>query len=381
MRIGIDARFAVRQPRRGIGTYSINLLNSMVALNKQIDFILYTDRDDVEGVLPPGANVTVRKLWPSSYPLWEQLALPLAAKYDRLDILHSLGNTAPLWLSVKTHLVLSLMDVMFLQSGDFIPAPTTFYQKLGRFYRSWVAPSNARRSSAVITISDFSRRDILQLIHGLDARKVASVHLACDPRYALRNQPTPTFIDRPFLLCLGAEDPRKNTLRIVQGYLNAVEKYRIEHNLVISGYANWVGSPAHQLVQTSNAESRVRFLTFISVEDLAALYQRATAFLYISLYEGFGIPILEAFTSGCPVIASNSTSIPEVGGDAAIYVDPTNALAIEEAIARLCNDSRLQSDLRLKGYERAKHFSWEKVSRETLEIYRKVLHGSQGIRG
>jgi glycosyltransferase involved in cell wall biosynthesis len=134
-------------------------------------------------------------------------------------------------------------------------------------------------------------------------------------------------------------------------------------------------------VQAANAEARVRFLPFISVDDLIALYQRATALLYISLYEGFGIPILEAFTSGCPVIASNTTSIPEVAGNAALYVDPTNILAIEDAIARMCNDFLLHSDLKKKGYKRASQFGWDKVAQETLAVYYSLLSRTVGVLG
>ena len=373
MKIGIDARFAVRQPRRGIGTYSLHLLRELVKRDSQINFVLYVDRDDVGGVLPSAPNVQVHRLWPSAYPIWEQFSLPLAVKRDDLDLLHTLGNTAPLWLPARTQLVLSLMDVMFLQSGAFIPTPTTLYQRAGRLYRACVAPANARRSKAVITISDFSRQDILQMISGLPPQKVVPIHLACDPKFALTNHPTSNFSNRPFLLCLGAEDPRKNTLRIVEAYLSALQNQSIDTDLVITGYANWQDSPAHRLVNAAGFDEKVKFLSFISIEQLVSLYQQATAFLYLSLYEGFGIPILEAYACGCPVIASNTTSIPEVGGDAAIYIDPTDVSAIEEAITRLCNDPVLQSDLRSKGLERAKHFSWMKVADETLNVYQRAL--------
>ena len=187
MKIGIDARFAVRQPRRGIGTYSLNLLNFIVKLDSKINFFLYTDRADVEGVLPSGVNVQVRRLWPSAYPLWEQMSLPMAVKFDKLDLLHTLGNTAPLWLPARTLLVLSLMDVMFLQSGEFIPTPTNLYQRAGRAYRAWVAPPNTHQSIAIITISDFSRKDILRMISGLPSKKIVVIHLACDPHVPARH--------------------------------------------------------------------------------------------------------------------------------------------------------------------------------------------------
>lgn len=378
MKVGIDARFAVRKPRRGIGTYSVNLLNAIANLDEQIEFILYTDRDDVEGVLPVAANISVRRLWPSSYPLWEQLALPVAARLDRLDLLHTLGNTAPLLLPKRTMLVLSLMDVMFLQSGEFVPKPRTLYQKLGRIYRALVAPFNARRASSIITISDFSKQDILKLINGLSPKSVVTMHLACDHRFAVAELSSYMGSKRPFFLCLGAEDPRKNTLRIVQGYLNALKNFEIEHDLVVGGYENWEGSPSHLLVKAASAESRVKFLSFISIEELIELYCNATCFLYISLYEGFGIPILEAFSCGCPVVASNVTSMPEVGGDAAVYVDPRSVAEIEHAIVSLSGNCTLRSDLTLRGFKQVERFNWEKVARETLSVYHRVLRPVDG---
>lgn len=378
MKVGIDARFAVRKPRRGIGTYSVNLLNAISMLDEQIEFILYTDRDDVDGVLPVSANISVRRLWPLSYPLWEQLVLPLAARMDRLDLLHTLGNTAPLLLPKRTMLVLSLMDVMFLQSGEFVPKPRTLYQKLGRIYRALVAPPNARRASSIITISDYSRQDILKLINGLSPQSVVTMHLACDPRFAVTELSPFKGSKRPFFLCLGAEDPRKNTLRIVQGYLSALKNFEIEQDLVISGYENWENSPAHLLVKAASAESRVKFLSFVSTGELIELYSNATCFLYISLYEGFGIPILEAFACGCPVVASNVTSIPEVGGDAAIYVDPRSVAEIEQAIVTLSGNGTLRSDLTMRGLKRVERFNWDKVARETLFVYQGVLRSVDG---
>lgn len=379
MKVGIDARFAIRQPRRGIGTYSINLLRELVQIDRDVYFVLYTDREDTESVLPSGPNVSVKCLWPRNYTLWEQMAFPLAVMRDDLDLLHTLGNTAPLWLLGRTRLVLTLHDVMFLQSNEFVPKPTTNYQRAGRLYRSFVVPLNTRHADSVITISNFSRQDIINLIRNLDCENVIPIYEACDPVFSNTPVLPQKLIGRPYFLCLGAEDPRKNTKRIVNGYIEAIRNNDIKEDLVIVGYSNWSGCPAHQLVKNAGAEGRVHFLSFISLDELVALYQHATGLLYLSLYEGFGIPILEAYSCGCPVIASNTTSIPEVGGDAAIFIDPTDTHAIGDSIARLCKDPGLQSDLRRRGLERAKLFSWKYTAIKTLEVYRKVLRNSKDV--
>ena len=379
MRVGIDAHFITRHPRRGIGNYSLNVVSELVKLSPQTDFYLYIAAADIEGVLPTAANVTIRTLKMWGFPLREQVALPLAARRDRLDILHCLGNTAPIFMPRSVQLVLSLMDVMFLQTGEFIPKPSNNYQVFGRIYRSIVGPRCARSAAQVITISEFSRGDILQLISGLDAARVHVTHLSCDPVFKLDLSTLPRAGEsgiggrRPYIFALGADDPRKNTLRLVKAYLTLLKRYGIDHDLLISGYSNWERSDAYRAVVNAQATDRVEFLPFVSILELAVLYRNATFFVYPSLYEGFGIPVLEAFSSGCPVIASKTTSIPEVGGDAAIYVDPLSEEEISAAMYRLIQDNDLRQSLIQRGHVRASEFSWAETARQTLLIYERCM--------
>lgn len=377
MRVGVDARFITRLPRRGIGNYSLHLIRELVELAPHISFFLYISAEDLDGVLPISSNVTVRRLAMTSYPLWEQLCLPRASAADKVDILHCLGNTAPLRLPGSVKLVLTLHDVMFLRSGVFVPRPTNSYQTLGRFYRQVVVPSCALIADAVITVSEYSRNDILSAIQGLGPEAVHVTHESCDPAFIQNSgealvlaNPSQT---RPYLLALGADDPRKNTQRLVLAYLSLLEEYDIEEDLVISGYTNWKSSEAYRLVVKADATQRVRFLSYVSLDELAMLYRNARLFVYPSLYEGFGIPLLEAFSSGCPVVASNVTSIPEVAGNAAFYVDPNSQDEIAEAIFRLLHDDELRISLSASGHKRAEQFSWRETARKTLSIYESCI--------
>jgi glycosyltransferase involved in cell wall biosynthesis len=379
MRVGIDARFVTTLPRRGIGTYSLNLIRSLVGENPDVEFFLYTRHVDHEGVLPRARNAQVRRLAVPLYPLWEQLALPLAASRDRVDILHCLGNTGPIFASGRPRQVLSLMDVMFLDTGEFVPRPVTTYQRLGRLYRSQVSPRTSQRADAVITISDFSRRDILRLIPGLDPARVTTIHLACDPAFSEkaaaeeRDPALDSLPPSPFILCLGAEDPRKNTLRMVRAYLALLRNDDVAEDLVIAGYRNWERSPGFLEARKAGAESRIHFMPYVPMADLVDLYRRATLFAYPSLYEGFGIPILEAFSAGCPVVASGATSIPEVGGDAASYFDPRSVEELAEAMLRVIRNPRLRASMIEKGRQRARGFGWDQVAARTMEVYRGCL--------
>ena len=379
MRVGIDARFITRHPRRGIGNYSLHVVNALVKLHPEVQFFLYIAIPDSEGILPRAPNVTVRQLKMPAYPLWEQIALPRAAREDRLDILHGLGNTAPMFVPAGVHMVLSLMDVMFLQTGEFVPKPTNRYQAWGRHYRRFVSPRCARAADHVITISDFSRKDILDLIPGLDPARVHVTFLSCDAvfQHQRSTEPSPRSAadgPRPYIFTLGANDPRKNTVRLVTAYLALVKEHGIEHDLVISGYAGWEQSEALRLVKEAGATERVKFLGFIDIQELVALYRNAALFVYPSLYEGFGIPLLEAFSSGCPVIASNVTSIPEVASDAALCVDPLSVEQIKTTMLQVLQDDALRASLVQKGYARARQFTWEETARQTFAIYEACLN-------
>jgi len=371
MKIGIDARFITNNPRRGIGTYSINLLHNLVNGFPDIDFYLYIYREDIENVLPASKNTFIKRLPIPIYPLWEQIALPLAAYRDNLDILHCLGNTAPIFIAGNTCLIITLHDVMFLQSGSLIPSPVTVYQKLGRLYRSIIVPLVARKSRALITVSEYSKFDILNLIPGTLENRIMVTYEGCDPAFTIddSNSEHPT---TPFILSLGADDPRKNTLLLVKAFLKLIEDVTIPHNLVIVGYKNWEGSASHKAVLHSSAAHRIIFLPFITTAELADLYSIATVFVYPSLYEGFGIPLLEAFNMRCPVIASSSTSIPEVGGDAPEYFDPNNIAELTEKMLKVIQDASLRKAMIQRGAIMALKFNWDSVATRTVAVYQKV---------
>ncbi|MDP3759111.1 MAG: glycosyltransferase family 1 protein [Ramlibacter sp.] len=381
MRVGIDARFVTGLPRRGIGTYSLHLIRAMVSAYPDIEFFLFTRQPDLDGVLPRAPNAHVRQLTAPFYPLWEQVALPLAANRENVDILHCLGNTGPLITLGQARHVLTVHDVMFLQSGMFVPKPTTLYQKLGRWYRAMITPRCARNADAVITVSEFSKHDILALIPDVSPIRVAVTFEGCDPLFADTRaameaaaiSPEKSCAVVPFIFCLGAGDPRKNTLRMVQAYLKLVRENGVAEDLVIAGYKNWENSLAYKEVLQAGVTNRVRFLPFVPVPELAILYRRATLFAYPSLYEGFGIPILEAFNAGCPVVASGVTSIPEVGGDAALYVDPESVDELAAAMLSVINDSSLRESMIAKGRARAGQFGWDRVANQTMDVYRRCL--------
>ncbi|NTU72605.1 glycosyltransferase family 4 protein [Candidatus Roizmanbacteria bacterium] len=375
MIIGVDARFAVRN-RRGIGNYSLNLIRNLAIIDSVNQYILYIDMDDLEEVLPNQQNFFIKKLSPANYIVWEQVLLPLQAKRDNLDVLHCLGNTAPIKIARKTKLVLSIMDVMYLKDYSVLPQSYSTYQKFGRVYRKFIVPRAARNITKVITISNFSKTDILYHIKTLHSDEVAVTYLAANGIFKhCKNELTFERLKKKynildnFIFTLGATDLRKNTERIVRVYLYLRSNKMLSEQLVISGLPDWRDTPLYSMIQKSSLEKHIVFLDFVPEIELMCIYNFAKVFLYPSLYEGFGLPPLEAMSCGVPVITSNTTSIPEIVGNSAMLIDPYSDEAIKNALVLMLNDESLRNIYIERGYNQVKKFSWKKMASETLGIY------------
>ncbi len=378
MKIGFDARFAVHD-RRGIGTHVLNVIVNLALIDKVNQYILYIDKEDKRTVLPRQTNFCIKLIGPSNYLLWEQISLPVSVMKDKIDILHCTGNTAPIFLTRKTKLVITIHDVMYLKSYSEIPRSPILYQRMGRLYRKLIVPRAAMHAVKVMAVSKYSIHDIKNSIPALKEKDMAVTYNATSEvfgrqigsavdtireKYAIRDG---------YVLAVGGTDPRKNTAFVIGNYMKLRREGKVAEKLVVVGVANWRRSQFYGQVQKANRTGDVLFMDFITEEELAALYHGARAVLYLSLYEGFGIPSLEAMTCGVPVITSNTTSMPEIVGDAALMIDPTDEKAFEVALIGLLNDENLRKELIKRGLERAKSFSWKKTAENTLKIYESVM--------
>ncbi len=387
MRIGIDIRYALHT-RRGIGTYILNLIDNLASIDQTNQYFLYTDVDDDEGIIPRQDNFKVIKISLNKhssnqqnldrtksklFAVWEQILLPLQASIDKLDILHCPGNTAPLYLSASIQLVLTVHDVMFALPSTVLPKPKSLYSSLFNKYCTWILPQIVRRSSATITVSDYSMKDILDYTK-VDRQKLHVIYPGIDPSFKKIDDRTITDfrnrfgIDNKFILAFGAPDPRKNTITVLNSFLEFC-KTNDDRLLVISGVSDAYKNTIVKHISSSNFRNRIIILPFVSEQDLVLLYNAADLVLYPSLYEGCGFPVLESMACGTPVIASNVTSIPEVAGDAAILVDPLNINQIANSLTKLSVDQNLQQTLIDKGNLQASKFSWWRTAQENFNIY------------
>ncbi len=389
LHLGIDARLI--HYRRGMGTVIYSLINEWVRFMTTLTgdalapfrLTLYVDSARAVTAAATFANdyVTARQLGPAFYPLWEQWLLPRQALRDGVDVLYCPANTAPIFLPASIKLALTIHDVMYLLPQGQLPTSPSLYQRLGRHYRRWVVPKAARRADLIVTDSQFSRRDILQYLGSslsTSAAAIQVVTLAAAAEYGPQLPENITLglaqlkVRPPYILGLGAIDPRKNTARLIEAF--AQLKNRTQ-KLVVTGLDPAAQAHFGKLAQQYglNLGNDVILLGFVSERELAALYAGATLLLYPSLYEGFGLPVLEAMACGTPVIASNTSSIPEIAGEAALFIDPTDITAMSNAMQRLIDEPSLRQQLIESGRVRASQFNWQFSAKLMLTLLSKVV--------
>ena len=383
MRIAINAYF-LEQPATGSGEHIYYLLEGLDAVDESNKYlVLYPRLTGSQVVRVPhlGSQFEIKEVRSAAERLgprfgklwWEQAALRGVCSAQRVDLLHSPYFASPLYPSVPT--VVTIHDV--------IPLVLPGYGRSlhVRAYMKLVAAA-ARRADAILTVSETSKRDIVRVlaipperIHVTYNAADASLRPICDMA-ALEGIRDSHGIAGDYLLYFGGFDRRKNVERILQAFKAAHTDFHSPCQLVLAGSLNLVGHPLYPdprtMVRRLGIEEQVIVTGRISEEEKPLLYSGATAFVFPSLYEGFGMPVLEAMACGTPVITSNISSLPEVAGDAALLVDPTNVDAIAEAMVRIVNDAGLREELSRKGLQRASRFSWEASALKTLEVYRQV---------
>lgn len=379
MKIGIDAR--TLSNKRGIGNVVFHLLQALSATPADSIYIIYVDEPKALDFVPSDPRFYGKLIRPKLYPFWEQIALPYHAIKDQLDILHCPANSAPIFLPKRIKLVLTIHDVMFMFPSYQLPKSPSLYQRLGRQYLKYIVPLAARKASAITTVSSTSREDILQYIRMLDRDRISVIWSAANGECkeilndSLLNETKEKFNLKShshFILSLGALDPRKNTSTVLKAFAKFQKTNLLNIQLVIVGLTSAGIEKFKQLAKNLGIENDVVFAGFVSESDLVALYNLATLLLYPSLYEGFGLPVLEAMMCGTAVIASNSGSIPEIAGDAALMVNPSEIGELVEAMHLLFSDNQLRNDLVIKGRARARMFSWQKMADETFNVYQSL---------
>ena len=316
-------------------------------------------------------NVHIMEIGNNFYPKWEQIALPRAVKELNLDILHCTSNTAP--LRCKIPLVLTLHDIIFLEARD--KSNHSFYQNLGWYYRRLVVPRILKKCQRIITVSDFELNNIISKL-SIPRERMAMIYNGFNEWFKPTTEEDFTYqkyIDQSgYFFFLGNTDPKKNTERTLIAYSKYLEKSDVKRQLLMADldrqYLNDILSRNH----IEHIRKMIVMPGYIVNRDLPNIYNNAFAFLYPSLRESFGIPLLEAMACGTPVITSNTSSMPEIGGPNAILINPENADEIAEMMLKLEKDDDFYRQQEKVGIDRAKLFSWRQTAERLLELYEDV---------
>jgi glycosyltransferase involved in cell wall biosynthesis len=367
MRVAIDAR---KLHDFGIGTYIRNLLRHLARLDRESEFVLLVGEPDMDVASQLGRNFrTVLETSPN-YSLQEQVRIPWALRREQPDVFHAPHYILP--IGVRCRSVVTIHDCIHLMFPQYLP------NRMAYAYARASMWSAARKSARILTVSEASKRDILHFFR-VPPEKIEVVYNAIDERFWSR--PDEGDVSRVreryqltsrFVLYVGNIKPHKNLVRLIEAF-DLVRKRGLDDvKLLIIGDEISKLPALRRAVHGHKLHKEVRFLGYVRDETLAILYRLASAFAFPSLYEGFGLPALEAMASGTPVVTSNVSSLPEVAGTAAVLVDPYDVDAIADGLIRVLTDTRLASELSRRGLVRARDFSWERSVARTHEIYRQV---------
>jgi glycosyltransferase involved in cell wall biosynthesis len=385
MRIGIDVTSAVRQGA-GIGRFTREIIRAYLALDPVHEHVLFAATGEL-----PSATIEQRlsyitelahhsRLSTFRFPLsddwlhrvWHRarLPVPIEALMGRMDLFHEPDFVLPPTLP-RTPTLLTVHDLTFIRDAE------SALPKLRR-YLNRVVPRSVARATHVLADSLATQNDLIELFR-TPAEKITTLYGGVDAHFCPVRDPERLAAVRakynigpePFILGLGTIQPRKNYQRLAQAFANL--KFQISSlKLVIAGGKGWLYDSIFAEVKRLGLQDHVMFPGFVDDDDLPALYSAAALFAFPSIYEGFGLPVLEAMACGTPVVTSNTSSLVEVGGDAALLVDPANVDALADAMRRILQDADLRQQLVKRGFEQARRFTWEKAALQLKEIYERI---------
>jgi len=401
MTIGIDASRAFKQEKTGVERYAYNIIENLIKADSENQYILYSrdslvdfldsrvkPKDDTTGGndKKEGSKIRIKKLnWPFKY-FWTQGRLSLEMLFKAPDMLFVPASSMPIIHPKNT--VAVIHDVGFMKYPEA-------YSKWQLAYLKWSTKFAAKHAKKIITISEFSKQEIIKYFSSSDKEgnnledKIFITLLACDlEEFKIINNPERIKnilrkykIDTPYILFVGRLEAKKNILNIVKAFAKISHEldsslrsdpFRMTKNrikLVLAGAKGLDWSRVKNFIKDNSLQKDIILTGYVADEDLPYLYSGADLFLFPSLYEGFGMPVLEAMACGTPVITSNNNSLPEVAEEAAVLVDPSDTKLMADKISEVLQDNNLREKLKQAGLKQAQKFSWRKCAEKTLEIF------------
>jgi glycosyltransferase involved in cell wall biosynthesis len=365
------------QKHAGLGRYAGEIARALARDRDEIDLSLFYNREgeahlpDYLSHIPYQTVNTGNKPWRMRVLLSQMLHWPMNKTFGAVEIFHATNHLLAYFKQTRT--VYTLHDLIFLHYPEY-------HLPYNRWYLTFAMPRYLRAADVIVTPSECSRQDAIKF-YNLSESKIKVIYEAAAPHFKPATDPTALEAARQkynlpqrFILHVGTLEPRKNLSRLLEAFQPLLTDWP-ELKLVLVGKKGWLYDSFFQRLQTLGLQECVIFPGFVDEADLPAFYQLAEVFVYPSLYEGFGLPALEAMACGTPVVSSNSSSLPEVVGDAGLLVNPTDTAALSEALRRVLSDATLRADLEHRALARAQQFSWKKAADELEVIYRSLSQG------
>lgn len=371
MRIGIEAQRLFRPKKHGMDIVALELIRHLQEEDLENEYFIFVKPDEDNQVIQETPNFKIVEVEGGPYPLWEQVKLPQKVKEYNVQLLHCTSNTAPLKPGVP--LVLTLHDIIYLERLDLKKG--TWYQRLGNLYRRWNVPKIVPSCAAILTVSAFEQKRIEQHFK-LAKDQVQVVYNSVGDHFKSNAEAVDLVkikvkynLPEKFIFFLANTDPKKNLRGVLKALAILQAQGKLSIPLVMLDFKEAYLMEILQEIGATELRSMIHISGYVPNKELPYFYQLSTVYLYPSLRESFGIPILEAMACGTPVITSNTSSMPEVAGDAAILIDPFDPQTIADAILTLENDDQLRENLIDKGLLRAQQFSWSKTAKMVRKIY------------
>lgn len=369
MKIAIDCRGINWYHGTGIGTYTDNLVKNLLSLDKNNDYDLFWSGTDYENFESERSRCILTSSRHNKF--FQDYYFPRNLQRDNIELYHVPQNGIGISDNITCKKVVTIHDLI----------PYTMPETVGKGYLLKFLremPKIIEMATGILTVSHFSKKDILKFFP-INPDKIYVTPLAANKIFKpLDKNTSTTFIknkynlNKNFILYLGGFSDRKNVHGLITAFSKAYKSFNNDVDLVILGSYKDSSQKLVKLMRKFNMESHIKFVGFVPEIELPIFYNAATAFVYPSTYEGFGLPPLEAISCGTPVITSNISSIPEVIMDSALLIDPYNNSELQNAIETLVNDRELQVSLSIKGLKRSKEFSWQKTAHSTLDAYESI---------
>lgn len=367
MRIGIEAQRIFRKNKHGMDYVVLQEIKELQQMDTKNEYFVFVAPGE-DHCLEDTKNVHIIEIGGNFYPIWEQITLPNAAKELKVDILHCTSNTAPIFCNIP--LILTLHDISFLEPNEKNDKP--LYKNKGWLYRRLVVPRILNKCKKIITVSDFEKKNIISKL-SIPEEKMVMIYNGYNDWFKPvqdLERIYQKYIDEPgYFFFLGNTDPKKNTERTLIAYSKYLEKSDAKRKLLMADLDQSFLDDIIERNHIENIRKNIVIPGYIINSDLPYIYNNAFAFLYTSLRESFGIPLLEAMACGTPVITSNTSSMPEIGGQHAILINPESSDEIAQKMLELENNDalyRAQEDIGLK---RAALFSWRQTAEQLLNVY------------